>query len=287
MTDKYLQNVDDGLMMRDSQDYAKDKLTILSGYISRFTTSMRNKKWRALNYIDLQAGPGKNQFKPSGDIGLGSPLIALTTPRLFNNYFLVELGNQEYPTLEQRIQTSNVRDRINLYHGDCNVEIDKIIHRLNHIDNEKIPDKWGSLNLAFIDPEGLEIEWKTIEKLGKQSRMDLIINFSTSGITRNIKKFFQSDEETAIDRFFGTYEWRDIYSNLIGRDNTIVRRELLDFYIYRLGQFGYENDLKRDEHVFKNKKNRQIYSLVFASKHRLGIKFWNGAVKEVQQPRLF
>jgi len=273
--------------MRDSQDYAKDKLTILSGYISRFTTSMRNKKWRALNYIDLHAGPGKNRFKPSGDIGIGSPLIALTTQRSFKNYFFVELGHQEHLTLEQRIQATEIKSGINLYKGDCNVEIDKIILKLNQIDREKIPDMWGSLNLAFVDPEGLEIEWKTIEKLGKQNRMDLIINFSTSGITRNIKQFFESDEETAIDRFFGTHEWRDIYSKLQVKDNTIVRRELLDFYIHRLGQFGYENDLKRDEHVFKNKKNRQIYSLIFASKHKLGIQFWNGAVKEVQQPRLF
>ena len=93
MTNKYLANEDDGLLTRESQDYAKDKLTILKGYLGRFTTSMKDKDWRALNYIDLQAGPGKNRFSPSGDIMLGSPLLALTTRFPFYNLFLVEMGN--------------------------------------------------------------------------------------------------------------------------------------------------------------------------------------------------
>ena len=286
MSDKYLQNEDDGLIMRGSNDYAKDKLTILQGYIYRFTTSMRDKPWTALNYIDLQAGPGKNRFSPSNEIRLGSPLAALSTQNPFDNYFFVESGKQEFVDLKTRVQASPLNDRVNLYNQDCNIAIDEIISGLDQIDSKRMPGEWKSLNLAFVDPEGLEIQWETLEKLGKQNRMDLIINFSTSGITRNIRKFFQADSNTAIDRFFGTREWREIYQSLQGKDNTIIRRKLLDFYIDRLSQFKYVNNLRRDEHVFKNKRNVQIYSLIFASKHKLGIKFWNDAVNEVGQRKL-
>ena len=292
MSDKYLRNEDDGLMMRESHDYAKDKLTILKGYAYRFSTSMRGKLWTALNYIDLQAGPGKNQFSSSGEIRLGSPLVALTTQHPFNNYFFVESGKQEFADLEKRVQASPLSDSVNLYNKNCNIAIDEIINKLNQIDRQKMPNEWSSLNLAFIDPEGLEIRWETIKKLGQQNRMDLIINFSTSGITRNIEKFFQNDSDTAIDRFFGTRAWRDIYQNLKSKDKTIIRRKLIDFYIDRLSKLGYVNKLReereeREEKEFKNQRNVQIYTLIFASKHELGIQFWNDAVnEEVRQRKL-
>ncbi|GEM_PF-2360717 len=59
---KYLEPVDDGLAMRDSQDYAKEKLLVLRYYLDQTITSMRGKNWIAINYLDLQAGPGKNRI---------------------------------------------------------------------------------------------------------------------------------------------------------------------------------------------------------------------------------
>lgn len=291
MSGKYLRNEDDSLIMRESGDYAKDKLTILQHSVSMFTTSMRGKPWTALNYIDLQAGSGKNRLSPSGEIRLGSPLVSLTTQHPFGNYFFVESGKQEFAALKTRVQASPLRNRVNLYNQDCNIAIDEIISRLNEIDRERMPGEWSSLNLAFIDPEGLEIQWKTIEKLGKQSRMDLIINFSTSGITRNASNMVNIEQETIIDRFFGTARWRDIYKEVESKGVSRIRRRLLDFYIDRLNQLGYVNNLQENleskEKEFKNRRNVQIYTLIFASKHELGIKFWNDAINEIGQLKLF
>ncbi len=50
---KYLEPVDDGLAMRDSQDYAKEKLLVLRYYLDQTITSMRGKNWIAINYLDL------------------------------------------------------------------------------------------------------------------------------------------------------------------------------------------------------------------------------------------
>lgn len=290
MSGQYLRNEDDSLIMRESGDYAKDKLTILEGYIYRFTTAMRGKPWTALNYIDLQAGSGKNKLSPSGEIRLGSPLVSLTTQHPFGNYFFVESGKQEFADLKTRVQASPFYDRVNLYDQDCNIAIDEIISSLNEIERKKMLGEWPNLNLAFIDPEGLEIQWQTIEKLGKQIRMDLIINFSTSGITRNASNMANNEQETIIDRFFGTAQWRDIYKEVESKDVSRIRRRLLDFYIDRLNQLGYVNNLQEDleseEKEFKNRRNVQIYTLIFASKHKLGIQFWNDAISEVGQPKL-
>ena len=287
MSGKYLRNEDDSLIMRESGDYAKDEQTILQHSVSMFTTSMRGKPWTALNYIDLQAGPGKNRLSPSGEIILGSPLLALETKYKFDNYFFVEKNEKNFESLDKRLHTSPLYNRIRLYNEDCNVAISRIVDELDKIDQNKIRDEWDSLNLVFIDPEGLEINWKTIEILGTQTRSDLIINFSTSGITRNISQFYQSSRTTAIDRFFGTREWRQRYEDLPSREGTIIRRGLLDFYAERLNSLSYLATAPTGEYIVLNSKNRQLYSLICASKHDLGIKFWQEAVQKLNQPKLF
>src|SRR5262245_52604513 len=98
--------------MRESQDYAKDKLSILKGYISRFIVSMHEKPMRALYYIDLEAGPGKNIFEPSKEIMLGSPLIALTAQFSFTHYRFIEFKKREFEALRKRVSESERRDRI-------------------------------------------------------------------------------------------------------------------------------------------------------------------------------
>jgi len=290
MSELYLQNIDDGLPMRESGDYAKAKLKILDGYIERFIVSQRNREWRAFCYIDLFAGPGKNIFDPSKNIMLGSPLISMTAKYPFTNYYFVEMSQINADTLQMRVNQSEYRDRAHIFQADCNIAVDKIVDEINEIDRVFKPGVWSSLNLAFIDPEGTkELKWQTIEKLGRIGRMDMIIHFSTSSFTRNARTMIETQPPTSLDEFFGTVAWRDIYRPLIGKDNSIVRRAMLDFYRSRLNSLGYELKGSRDidEKVFRNRKNAQLYTLIFASKHDLGVKFWNDAVKDADQPRLF
>lgn len=282
MTQKYLEAVDDDLDFRESGDYAKDKLTILDGYINRFTTAMKDKEWRSLNYIDLQAGPGKNRFSPSADIMLGSPLLALSTRFCFDKLFFVEINPQAFYALQARVAASDQGDRVTLFDGDCNIAVDKIVADIKQMDKQFLEGKWPCLNLAFLDPEGLEVEWKTVEKLASLKRMDLIINFSTSGITRYAGQAVEHKGDQIIDKFFGTQEWRPIYERYRHRDNSVIRRELIDFYLSRLTDKGYVNT-DRQELEFKNRRNVQIYTMIFASKHELGIRFWNSAVQDVSQ----
>src|SRR5690606_34629237 len=132
--------------------------------------------------------------------------------------------------LSQRLSTSPKRDNVQLLNGDCNIEVDKIVSAIKKEDDRFIEGKWSSLNLAFLDPEGLELKWETVEKLGSLGRMDLIINFSTSGVIRNARQMINMGQTTTIDDFFGTPEWKSIYENASKQDSTKVRRALIDFY---------------------------------------------------------
>ncbi|HVP41499.1 MAG TPA: hypothetical protein VMS95_06070 [Candidatus Krumholzibacteriaceae bacterium] len=65
----------------------------------------------------------------------------------------------------------------NIYYlvGDSNEVVVDIVSQIEQIDKRYIQDKWPSLNVAFLDPEGLELEWSTVAALAKVNRMDLVI----------------------------------------------------------------------------------------------------------------
>lgn len=209
--DKYLLPEDDGLPTRTFGKWTKDKLHYLERYIYMFETSMRNMKWCARCYIDLFSGRGKYQVENSREFNLGSPLIALTTKHPFTHYFFVDNSLENVDVLKQRCSAlPEIPKKILI--GDANQIVDEIVGEIKSIEKNRPPDTWSSsLNLAFLDPDGLELEWNTVTKLAQLKKMDLIIHYSQSGLTRNFENYVHSDEETIIDRFFGDTEWRKIY----------------------------------------------------------------------------
>lgn len=283
----YLESEKDDQVIRTSGEWAKEKLSILQRFISMFTTSMRNRKWAALNYIDLEAGPGKNRVKDSNDVFLGSPLIALTTRYTFDNYFFVEKNPENFASLERRVRSSPLHSRVALYNDDCNAVIGHIVDTINEVETRSSLEKWQCLNLVFIDPQGLEFHWNTIKELATKTRSDVVMNFSTSTITRIIRDLSNSPNETAIDEFFGTREWRHVYELLNNpREGAAVRRSLLDFYCDRLRALSYTTTGPTGEHIILNSKNRQLYTLICASKHPLGVDFFEKAAAKFKQSGL-
>ncbi len=278
VNDNLLKPVDDGLPMRPNKEHATDKLRVLGGYIHRFITSMRERPWRAFFYIDLLAGPGKNRF-PDGTVMFGSPLIALNSTYPFTNYRFVDFDPQNCEALRKRVSASEYENRVRIMHGDCNKKVDEIVSEIAWMDGVYKKGRWSCLSLAFLDPEGLELRWETVEKLGQMKHMDLIINFSTSGITRNAQQLIDSGNTESIDLFFGTEEWKKAYKEA-GGDNTRVRRALLDLYKKRLGTLDYQvvEPSSSDELVFKNSKNVQLYTLIGVSKHERGVEFWQDTI---------
>jgi len=286
MSNDYLSNVDDGLCTRPSGEYAIEKLDIVERCINMFSTAMKYQDWiSSLNYIDLLAGPGKNKVRETGEVRLGSPLLALTATDPFDNYFFVEADTELHSDLLLRARSSKEFAKVKSFPYDCNQAIDAIVQEISQL--AKSHSQKNSLNLVFVDSEGLEVNWKTVEKLGRQTRSDLIMNFSTSGITRNIREAFNSQKDHAIDRFLGSRDWRGPYSELSNPGNsTLVRRFILDLYAIQLSELGYHTTAPNGEYIVLNSGNRQLYSLFCASKSPLGIRFFNDAADKFRSPML-
>jgi len=210
-------------------------------------------------------------------------LLSLTTDHPFTDYFFVDMESESIDTLEKRSAASKVPpDRIRCWKGDANKVVLEITSEIRKIDSEYIPGAWPSLNLAFLDPEGLELEWNTVAELAKMQRMDLIIHYSQQGIKRMADRALISKKEFDIDKFFGDTEWRKVYADCKD-DATGIHRPLIDHYKSKLDQLGYV-EVKEDEDVWveplmKNGKQAPLYRLLFASKHPLGVKFWKDVTK--------
>lgn len=268
----YLQPQHDGLLMRKSGPWVAEKLDYVKRYINVFETSMR-RKWSRRHYIDLFAGPGKCVCRRTGMVYLGSPLLALTTKYPFTDYLFVDCDSDNIAALQQRCRASSVLADVQFEVGDANRVAWKIVERIQGV---------PSLNLAFLDPDGLELQWDTVATLAQIERLDLIIHYSQMGLSRVMPNVSGSETLTDVDLFFGDTEWRTIYEKYQRHEEQFLHRQLMDHYKSKLRGLGYEETFRDDEvgaePVIRNEKNAPLYRLLFASKHPLGLEFWQKVI---------
>lgn len=278
----YLQPEDDGLPMRASGAYVAEKLHILGNYMNIFENAMHSKLWHKRHYIDLFSGPGKCCVRTSGCVYLGSPLKALTIQNPFTNYFFVDNDPTLLEALKERCSASPLFNQVRFIRGDGNETVGGIANEIKRTDQNKPHGSWSSLNLAFLDPEGLDLRWTTVETLASVSKMDLIIHYPEMGLTRNFAQLADAADDTVIDLFFGSRKWREIFKKYRTREIPSLHRKMMDLYEEGLVDLGYEVNHAAQLHnepLIKNRRRGKLYRLLHASKHEFGIKCWHEAIK--------
>jgi len=258
----------DGLIIRCVGVWSEAKHYYLKRYLGTFTKAMR-KKWKNICFIDLFAGPGKCRVRNTGQEIEGSPLIALNIRYPFSKYFFVDLSEEAIEGLTLRLQNHQHYNAVTIKQGDANEQVQCIINN--------IPEK--SLSIAFIDPTGLHFKFPSLKKLTTR-RIDLIYTFPTGmALSRNIAKFLKSTH-CVLDDVIGDKEWRQYKTE----------RGIIKYFKGRLQSLGYVAVKSGDEIPIRSAdKKLPLYSLLFASKHKLGHKFWNeiGKINHRGQRRLF
>jgi three-Cys-motif partner protein len=254
--------------MRESGAWVAEKLDYLRRYVDLFETSM-SQKWSTRAYIDLFSGPGKCVDRDTGEVYLGSPLVALTARYPFTHYFFVDNDQGALQALRQRCNASPLAGQVHFLQGDANVIVSSLVTEI-----QSMP----SLNLAFLDPEGLELAWSTVATLATVQRLDLIVHYPQTGLNRSMPAASRQQATTQVDRFFGGGEWRQVYEAHCRGEESFLHRHLMDHYKAKLSSLGYR-ETRRDDEVglepaMLNEKGVPLYRLLFASKHPLGVGFW-------------
>lgn len=172
------------------------KLALVAYYIDVYTSIIK-KKFSKSYYVDFFAGPGLNEIKETGDIVLGSPLLAQRVPsqnKKFDKLLLVETDPTRANALGKLLPCASI------VHDDVNaIGINLIIGELAE---SNIP------SLVFVDPEGLAIHWSTLEKIFS-CWCDVMINYQPTSVRRIVGSArSNSVYEQSLNDFFGSHAWK-------------------------------------------------------------------------------
>jgi three-Cys-motif partner protein len=152
-------NASDDLSARVAPSWTEEKLMILESYLDAFADACKSAGgWYGL---DLFAGPGLNWSETRDEERKGSPLIALEaeSPKA-TQIVAAESHRKSYEALNLRTQAYG--DRIRLFNDDANQVVGDMLAR--------IPPRAPAF--AFLDPEGSELDWETVEAVANHKRGD-------------------------------------------------------------------------------------------------------------------
>lgn len=249
------------------------KLFFLCHYLEQTTRAMAgNPKFpNGLCYIDLFASSGICDVRyDSGTIRRypGSALIAAGMPRPFSRLIMVDKSSDKLDACVERIRRIGFTGQVERIASDANRVVEQITNSVPH----------GSLNVAFVDPLSLDIDYATIERLAAGRPLDLIILFADAyDIVRNVAEYYYPRRSNNLDKFLGEHShWRKRWDVLHDRSGPNVRQMFAEVYLEQLARIGYKHS--RSWPI--DGPSGPVYRLVFASKHPLGLKFCEIALNE-------
>jgi three-Cys-motif partner protein len=254
-----LTNASDGLPARLTGPWVHDKNYYIERYLNIFTRGVGRKWAGKLSYVDLFAGPGRNVIRGTGEEVEGSPFVSLRCD--FARYVFVDVP-EVLSTLNERLNGHTKVPQISLIEGDCNTVIASVRTALpaNH------------LTLALIDPTGLQIQFRTIQQLVNNRKVDLLMTIQFGmGIRMNLPLYTQADGAT-LSAFLGNTGWRE--DAQAGGSTSQIARRILNRYLGELRGLGYETVKDREIDIRSDQNNLLLYFMVLASRHPLGANFW-------------
>lgn len=281
--------------------WTTQKLEILERYLNAYLDALKKQPFRTA-YIDAFAGTGyrtprrERGEEPSEGLlfpdladdqpqGLldGSARIALkargsgsdeTAPR-FNRFIFIEHDAKrcaELEKLKRDSEFSAFAEDIIVKHGEANAEIQALCAR-----------KWnGRRAVLFLDPYGMQVEWKTIEAIARTKAIDLWLLFplgigANRLLTRSGK--IPPSWRARLDILLGTTDWYEEFykvddqTELFSSDEERVVKATQEtigkYFIDRLRSVFPEKGVAKPG-VLRNSSNSPLYLLCFAAGNENG-----------------
>jgi three-Cys-motif partner protein len=268
-------------------DWTEVKLHCLKTYLTRyrmiFATNLKAQYFRTW-YVDAFAGTGSRAQEAfegsllqlaegSETTGYfeGSARIALSLTSPFDRYVFIEKSKARCDELRATIadEYGDLAVRCEFRQQDAN----------NAIRNWCKERDWRKDRaVVFLDPYGLQVEWKTIQALGATMGVDLWYLFPLN-LARLLKREGAIDAmwQRRLDLLFGTHDWEArfykprIQEGLFGATETVER----DATVENIKEF-IEERLETCFHsvakgmVLMNSKSSPMYSLCFAAANERG-----------------
>lgn len=185
---EYGKHVMDSYKTTDYGYHTALKLIVL-GYITDAFFTIANAEGRKADgfdgsvYIDMFAGTGLVRIEETEYFLGGSPVCASMNQHSYDHAILVDSNKDNCDILRGRMEKiQKVQKKYTIINGDINEKVDDVI--------KEIQNKFDKpLVFAFVDPEGLEIKFRTLKKISDAfAHCDFLININAPGISRAIGK---------------------------------------------------------------------------------------------------
>ena len=242
-----------GLLVRSREIHSFRKPLLLRYYLNPLTRIVSN-KFRRTCYLDGFSGPGRVRFALGNeqyDID-GSPLIALRAKPGFTDYYFCDSDKRSRDALDIRIGQMQISRNVEVLPAqDFNLCLPSIL--------AVVPV--DCFVFAFLDPDGLQVNWSTVSAIGTRRYRELLINFS-NGVVRcaQLARTNQRLRET-MKAFMGAEDkwWRYTSEEILETYKTNVRS---------LGS-GFKHVL---DLPVKNQTQTIVYNLLFATNNDTAVK---------------
>jgi three-Cys-motif partner protein len=257
------------------------KHVILRKYLNAWLPKITRYNGRVI-ICDGFAGPG---IYSEGE--KGSPIISLEA--LINHsyrpsmkaemkYIFIESDANRCKSLQKAIEAVDLPKSIslNILNQECEHAFAEILDYLDQKDSSLAP------TFAFIDPFGISgVPLEIIQRLMAHRGCEVFITFMLGPLHR----FITTPEfEPHCDRLFGCGDWRTA-KTLTGHDREEFLRSLYQSQLHNVEQ-GVGAKYVRF-FTMKDKKNRTIYDLFFATNHEQGIDAMKDAMWHVDQTGVY
>jgi len=266
-------------------DWTEQKLECVSKYLHAYTTIM-NKQQFHYAYIDAFAGTGYREMENDEDanelmfpdlvssevVGFhdGSARNALEVEPPFMKYIFIEKDATRYAELEELRKEFLLKDRFS----------EDMIECLRKDANDYLKDlcrkSWKSHRaLVFLDPYGMQVDWKTIESIAQTQAIDLWILFPLGTVNRLLKRNgeIRPSLRERLDLFFGEPDWYDVFYQVAEQISFFDEEQwqktgnifttIEQYFIERLQ--GIFKDVAANPLPLRNSKNVPLYLLCFAA----------------------
>jgi three-Cys-motif partner protein len=206
--------------------------------------------------------------------GSARKALALASP--FDHYLFIETSDYYVKTLQSlKTDFPHLADRINIANGDANLIIKNFCNGFNRNNPERA--------VLFLDPYGMQVNWSTVEAVGKSNAIDMWWLFPVGIAVSRLLKKDQIPVDICgnrLDATFGTTEWRDRFyckvseKKLFGVEEKIIKQ--VDWHgvsLFNIEQLKKVFKFVTEEPlVLRNSIHSPMYTLCFASQNKNGHK---------------
>jgi len=259
--------------------WTEQKLEKVTQYLRAYTTALKNQPFELL-YIDAFAGTGYRATKSSGqgsrgffplpqmtELAKGSARRALDIDPAFDRYIFIEANAGRFQALKNLAdEFSSMKGRIIFRNEEANAAIAEICSGTD----------WRRTRaVLFLDPYGMQVNWATIEAVGRAQHIDLWYLFPVGTVQRLLEREGKISEQLkdALDRFLGDTTWRTkFYENTrqLGffadqmRQRKIADVAVIENFMRQRFEQVFRGGVGRHALQLRNSKGSCLYLLFFA-----------------------